>query len=298
MDYGKLLGGLLGAGLSLGNVFLTHGFSSSASSKERKWQAEQAAIQRNWLERMANTAHQREVKDLRAAGLNPILSALGGSGASVGSPSLPSGTHEYSNYANLGQSVNSAISVAKDIARLQMQDPVYRSQVKQHDAQSDLLNAQTMVEKARAKQVELENSSKSLELDLQRGIYDYSSEGYLDRDSNGNLRINKSASPASLYMLGKVQSYRANSYLADNSALSMQLTSAKIDEARASIKKIESGEALNRAEIRNLERMFKVVSRSSEFKNWTSAVNAGANLLHSVKSKKFDVGRNSDGSYY
>lgn len=102
-NLGKLLGGIFGSlgiqgAASYADFLNQQDLSNQANAADlartreaNAFNAQQAQIQRDWEQMMSSTAHQREVADLRAAGLNPWLSA-GGAGASTGTGAAAEGS--------------------------------------------------------------------------------------------------------------------------------------------------------------------------------------------------------------
>ena len=99
---------------------------------------------RSFQERMSNTANQRQVKDLRKAGLNPILGySKGGGGAQT-----PSGSQ--ANIPDMGKSITANSAIA--------QLSLIRAQAKNQNAQAELTQTQTQRSKVYSRPFEAANN--------------------------------------------------------------------------------------------------------------------------------------------
>lgn len=102
---------VLTGGLSLLGGVANNIFAGQRQNDAQAFNAQQAAMNRDFQERMSNTAHQRETADLEAAGLNRILSVNHGASSPSGnmaasSPGAP--VHDM-----LGPAVNTAMAKAR-----------------------------------------------------------------------------------------------------------------------------------------------------------------------------------------
>lgn len=142
-------------------------FEANQAEATNQFTAEQAQLNRDFQERMSNTAYQRAVTDMRAAGINPALAMSNGS-ASTPSGSAASGVMASGSAAS-GSGRGMPFTMSEIMASLRM-----RKEMQLLDAQAENLRKDTELKDSERMRKLIENEwlpkKYASELDINQSI--------------------------------------------------------------------------------------------------------------------------------
>lgn len=137
MEFGSLIGPIIGGAFQLEGTRQTNTANRDIAEQATAANVGSAREQMQFQERMSNTAHQREVEDLRKAGLNPLLSLNAGA-------SSPPGASAQAATATMQNEMEGIANSARETAQMFLN-------IKKQQKEMDLMDAQTQKAKTEAK---------------------------------------------------------------------------------------------------------------------------------------------------